>query len=80
MYSTVYCSYEKYSKATNELLLRRRAMLNTPRDVKAITIPSDVSDDVDSYLMLKVYERSDYRNLMSMSLVDGITFHLSSFQ
>lgn len=75
----IYCSFEKYD--SNGILLKRyRTSAYTYGAQISVTAPDYIfNDDNNSYVVLKAYERNDYRQLIAESVIRKNSFNLSSF-
>lgn len=76
----LYYSLEKYDSATNELLSRKRDSLYVSKSStsKEVTVPETISDEISTYVKLRVYENDTYRHLMSETIIDSQALNLSS--
>lgn len=78
--SSVFCVAEKY--ANDGTLMKRRwsHVYKGTSETVQFSIPAEIRYDDDSYVLLHVYERDDYRTPMSEIQVRKNNFNLSLFQ
>lgn len=76
--SYVYYSFEKYDSA-GKLQKRSRTSYSAYSSQQTLTVPEVIYNDDGSYVVIKAYERSDYRQLLAEAMVKSKVFNLSAF-